>query len=118
MTLRVVARRERLAEKIRAFLDRGEDRDAFDLYHYVEQGLPDEHWRELPGLVATKMLEDDDIAGDTDLLALFDQRVATVGLAWGTRGGLVLMRDRPTWDSVRANVVSLRRYVPARRSIL
>jgi hypothetical protein len=115
VTLRLMARRERLAEKVRAFLDRGEDRDAFDLSHYVERGLRADEWKDLPRLVSEKLRVDPDILEGTDLHVLFDRQLEEIGLVWGTRGGLTLMRARPSWDVVRPRIVSLQRYVPARK---
>ncbi len=115
VVLRLMARRERLAEKLRAFLDRGEDRDAFDLSHYVERGLRADEWKELPDLVSEKLRVDPDIPPGADLHALFDQQLETIGRVWGTRGGLTLMRVRPSWDVVLPRIVSLRRFVPARK---
>ena len=48
VTFLVVARLERLAEKIRAFVDRGLDRDAFDLYHFSKKGCPPTTSRSCP----------------------------------------------------------------------
>ncbi len=112
VTLRIMARRERLAEKIRAFLVRGEDRDAFDLSHYVSRGLPREHWEQMPGLVEEKLRVDTDLAAGADLHALFDDHLEALATTWGKRGGLTLITGLPTWDVVRPRVARLKRYVP------
>lgn len=115
VTLRVMARRERVAEKIRAFLDRGEDRDAFDLSHFVERGLEAEEYAALAVLVEGKLAVDDDLASGIDLHALFDQRIKEIGPLWGTRGGLILLKELPTWPVVKPRLLRLRKYVPARK---
>jgi hypothetical protein len=112
VTLRTMARWERLAEKVRAFLDRGEDRDAFDLAHFVERGLKLDEWETLPGLIEQKMRVDEDLPAGCDLHALFDQHIDEIGPAWGTRGGLTLMRETPSWDEVLPRIRRLKRHVP------
>lgn len=112
VALRVMARRERLAEKIRAFLVRGEDRDAFDLSHYVSRGLPKGHWAEMSGLVDAKMRVDEDLPTGANLHVLFDQHIEDIGTVWGTRGGLTLISALPSWDEVKPRIVRLKRYVP------
>jgi len=113
--LQVVARRERLAEKVRAFLDRGEDRDAFDLAYFHGLGLRKDELVELSSLVAAKLAVDHLLDDDEDLLALFDHRVDEIEASWGTRGSLVVMKERPAWDQVKLGVLALRPYVPARK---
>jgi hypothetical protein len=112
VSLRIMARRERLAEKIRAFLDRGEDRDAFDLAHYMQVGLRPDEWAALSGLVHEKMRIDHDLPAGCDLHALFDQRLDEIGPVWGMRGGLVLMREKLSWNEVRPRIVALKPHVP------
>lgn len=116
VTLRLMARRERVAEKIRAFLDRAEDRDAFDLFHFMERGLRPEELEELKVLVKIKIDADPDIPSGTDLPKLFDQQLAAIGPLWGKRGGLTVMRELPSWDTVQRRVRQLRPYVPPRKA--
>lgn len=88
VTFLVVARLERLAEKIRAFVDRGLDRDAFDLYHFSMKGLSVDDVAQLPALVEQKLREDDDLPADADPHALFDDhRQARQDIRPGRRPG-------------------------------
>jgi predicted nucleotidyltransferase component of viral defense system len=117
VALRVMARRERVAEKVRAFLDRGEDRDAFDLHYFVERGLKAEEWKRLPSLISTKLQEDRDLPDGLDLIAEFDQHIKDVGEVWGKRGGLTLIRGRPVWAVVKPNVVRFRDLIPPQKPV-
>ena len=113
VTFLAVARAERLAEKIRAFVDRGLDRDAFDLYHYSIRGASPDQIAGLPGLVEQKLREDRDLAPGTDLHALFDRHLAALASTFGRFGGLTLLQDLPDWSSVEPRVRSFRSCVPA-----
>lgn len=115
VTLLIVARVERLAEKIRAFVDRGLDRDAFDLSHYSVKGLSAEERAQLPALVDQKFREDDEISDGTDLHDLFDGHVERLAVTWGRSGGMIVLQARPDWSEVEPRVRSFRRVVPARK---
>ena len=89
-----VARVERLAEKIRAFLMRGRVGDAFDLYHFAKQGVSARDRADLPGLVATKLTEDDDVPNGVDLRDWFDERVAALSKSWSKAALRISIRAR------------------------
>lgn len=116
VVLPIVARIERVAEKVRAFLDRGEDRDAFDLYHFSGRGLDGAEWALLPRLVQRKIDVDDDLPSGTDLRAIFDEHLAAIATSWAQRGGLTVMHSVPTWDEVRPRVEQFRAHIPMMKS--
>jgi hypothetical protein len=66
----------------------------------------------LPGLIEQKMRVDEDLPAGCDLHALFDQHIDEIGPVWGTRGGLTLMRETPSWDEVLPRIRRLKRHVP------
>ncbi len=108
----VVARLERLAEKIRAFVDRGLDRDAFDLYQFSTKGVSADDLNRLSPLVEQKFREDSELPAGADLHTLFDGHLATFAETFGTKGGLVVMGDPPAWSTVEPLVKAFRRFVP------
>lgn len=109
-----VARVERLAEKIRAFLMRGRAGDAFDLYHFAKQGVSARDRADLPSLVATKLKEDDDVPNGVNLRDWFDERIAALSKSW-SKAALVLTAERPSWTEVGPRVKTFKRYVPSER---
>ncbi len=111
----VVARLERLAEKLRAFLDRGLDRDAFDLNYFSITGVTADERKDLPALVQQKLREDDELSGDDDLHALFDGHLERLAETWGRTGGLVVMQAQPAWSEVEPRVRWFRRFLPPRK---
>lgn len=112
VTFLAVARLERLAEKIRAFVDRGFDRDAFDLYHFSTKGLSADDVAQMPALVEQKLREDDLLPADADLHALFDGHITKLAKTFGQAGGLALIRERPDWTTVEPHVKLFRRLIP------
>lgn len=115
VSILVVARLERLAEKIRAFLDRGLDRDAFDLSHFSIKGVSADERRRLPALVQQKLREDEELEDDDDLHVLFDGHLERLAETWGRTGGLVVMRSQPGWSEVEPRVRWFRRFLPPRK---
>lgn len=115
VSLPVVARIERVSEKVRAFIDRGEDRDGFDLYYFSSHGLSAREWSRLGGLVERKIQADDELPPGTDLHGLFDEHMETLASSWAQRGGLTVMRSVPPWDDVRPHVEKFRTYLPVRQ---
>jgi hypothetical protein len=110
----VVARIERIAEKIRAFIVRGRASDAFDLYHFAKQGIISTDRELLYKLVATKLMEDDDVPTGVNLLERFDSLTNILSDSWD-KTGLVLSEERPSWTKIEPRVISFRRYVPSQR---
>jgi predicted nucleotidyltransferase component of viral defense system len=113
ISIPVVARLERAAEKVRAFLVRGRPGDAFDLY-YNSTRLSKADRDSLPGLVAVKLHEDGDVPSGPGLRARFDKMVAKAGSEW-TTGGIVIMGGRPPWSNVEPAVVGFKYCIPDRK---
>jgi predicted nucleotidyltransferase component of viral defense system len=94
--LPVLARVERIAEKVRAFLERGLDRDAFDL-HYHARGLTTSDRRRLRGLIQRK-LESGELPDGCDLHMQFATALESARQAWPR--GLVIVSEPPAWTKV------------------
>lgn len=94
--LPVLARVERIAEKVRAFLERGLDRDAFDLHHHA-RGLSTSDGTLLRDLIQRK-LESGDLPDGCDLHVQF--AAALEGARQGWPRGLVIVSDPPEWTEV------------------
>jgi predicted nucleotidyltransferase component of viral defense system len=94
--LPVLARVERIAEKVRAFLERGLDRDAFDL-HYHARALSTSDRKRLRGLVQRK-LESGELPDGCDLHAQFATALESARQTWPR--GLVIVSELPEWTEV------------------
>src|SRR2546428_6633588 len=94
--LPVLARVERIAEQVRAFLERGLDRDAFDLHHHARR-LSTEDRRTLRVLVQRK-LESGGLPDGCDLHVQFATALEAAGQAWPR--GLIIVSDPPEWTQV------------------
>jgi len=94
--LPVLARVERIAEKVRAFLERGLDRDAFDL-HYHARALSTSDRTRLRSQIQRK-LESGDLADGCDLHAQFATALESARQAWPR--GLVIVSEPPAWTEV------------------
>lgn len=94
--LPVLARIERIAEKIRAFLERGLDRDAFDL-HFNARGLSARDRLRLRGLIQDK-LESGQLPEGCDLHLQFDISLESARQEWPR--GLVIVTNPPAWAEV------------------
>lgn len=110
----VVARVERIAEKVRAFLMRDRPGDAYDLYHFAKQGISTGDRADLARLVAAKLREDDDVPAEVDLHERFDRRISALSESWD-KASLVLAGERPEWAEVGPRVSGFKQYVPAKR---
>lgn len=94
--LPVISRVERIAEKVRAFLERGLDRDAFDL-HYQARGLSGRDRTLLRGLIQRK-LERSELPDGCDLHVQFATALAGAQQTWPR--GLIIVSDPPEWTEV------------------
>jgi len=94
--LPALARVERIAEKVRAFLERGLDRDAFDL-HYHARALSTSDRTRLRGLIQRK-LESGELPNGCDLHAQFATALQSARQAWPR--GLVIVSKPPGWMEV------------------
>ncbi len=93
--LPVLARSERIAEKVRAFLERGLDRDAFDLHYHAHELGRDP--RILRGLIQRK-LNSSELPEGCDLHAQFERALEGARQTWPR--GLVIVSDPPEWTQV------------------
>ncbi|MBI3521466.1 MAG: nucleotidyl transferase AbiEii/AbiGii toxin family protein [Chloroflexi bacterium] len=100
--LPVLARIERVAEKMRAFLERGLDRDAFDL-HYQAGPLSSDDRTVLRGLIRRKLLKSE-LPEGCDLKAQFTTALAGAKRTWPR--GLVIVAEPPAWADVERTVVA------------
>lgn len=109
----VVHRAERAAEKVRAFMDRGEANDAHDLYWYGTRVLSPDDWRRLQELIQEKLalLR---VPSETDLHQRFDTMRANAQEQWRRGQGLVTIAQPPTWQEVDAQLLRFRALVPHR----
>ena len=98
--LPIVHRRERVAEKVRAFLERADSNDAFDL-HFFAGILRQPDWAALPGLVRRKL----ELAGHNMEGNFREEFEATVEVARaGWPGELIIGGGPPTWETVEPGV--------------
>jgi hypothetical protein len=94
--LPVLAGPERIAEKVRAFLERGLDRDAFDL-HYHARRLTTGSRRQLRDLIQRK-LDKSELPEGCDLHEQFVTALGSARRTWPR--GLVIVADPPEWTDV------------------
>lgn len=114
VTFLVVARLERIAEKLRAFVVRGRPGDAFDLYYYDKATISKRDRERIPDLVATKLSEDPDVPADENLHERFDVLMAALGPKW-LDSPLIVKGSRPPWAVVQPGAASFRHYLPERK---
>jgi hypothetical protein len=94
--LPVLARVERIAEKVRTFVERGLDRDAFDL-HYYARALSTGDLTRVRSLIQRK-LESGELPEGCDLHLQFATALESARQAWPR--GLVIVREPPAWTDV------------------
>lgn len=111
----ILARRERAAEKVRAFIDRALGRDAFDLWYFARERLDVRDWRELPKLIDSKLTRSELLAPGEDVLAAFDAAVAQVEESWDPSADLILVEQAPSWAEVKEEILRFRGCLPAVR---
>lgn len=107
----VVHRAERAAEKVRAFMDRGEANDAHDLHWYGTRRLNADDWRRLPDLIRNKLalLR---TPPESDLHQRFDAMRVAAQEQWERGQGLVMVRDPPSWEEVDAQLMRFGALIP------
>jgi predicted nucleotidyltransferase component of viral defense system len=115
VSLRVMARVERAAEKVRAFVVRGLRRDAFDLCYYKTLGLKADEIARLGEILAVKMSQDSNTKPGDDLLLMFDEQVLKLAKDWDERRDLSMTRDIPRWAEIAPAVAYFRDFVPRLR---
>lgn len=92
--------RERAAEKVRAFLDRGEAGDVYDLWWYASEVLTDAEMLKLGSLIKTK-LENSRLGDELDLQERFYEMTENAKAEWAKGQNLILSAtDKPAWAEV------------------
>jgi|GEM_PF-2544373 len=94
----VMDRRERAAEKVRAFLTRGEAADAYDLWWYATKVLTASELLGLGPLIQTKLGRSR--LGRGDVLERFDDMRDNAKAEWTSGTGLVIAGPKPAWAEV------------------
>jgi predicted nucleotidyltransferase component of viral defense system len=100
---------ERAAEKVRAFLTRGEASDAYDLWWYWNRVLTKANRKKLPGLIKKKLATTArPIPGADTLHTRFDEMREAARDDWKTGKGLVLSGTKPEWKVVDAALLQFK----------
>lgn len=94
----VMDSRERAAEKLRAFLTRGEASDAYDLWWYATKVLTASDVLSMGRLIQTKLGRSR--LGGGDVLVRFDEMRDNAKAEWTMGTGLVIAGPKPTWPEV------------------
>jgi hypothetical protein len=104
-------RAERAAEKVRAFMERGEANDAHDLHWYGIHSLNAVDWRLLPDLILKKLaiLR---VPPETDLHQHFDAMRVNAQEEWQRGQGLVIVAEPPPWEEVDAQLMRFKALIP------
>lgn len=108
----VMDARERAAEKVRAFLTRGEASDAYDLWWYATKVLKARELALLAELIQTKLGRSRLAPGD--VLVRFDQMRANAKAEWIAGKGLVIAGPKPAWAEVDAALARFKVVTPHR----
>lgn len=112
--LRVMARPERVAEKVRTYLNRGEVRDVFDLYIYSSRWMTAANWGQLADLIAKKLLADPRAPQGARARVVFDENTAARSAGWDTdKNPLRLSKAKiPAWKDVEPVLQKYRSRLP------
>jgi len=106
---------ERAAEKVRAFLTRGEATDAYDLWWYWNRVLTTTDRAKLPGLIKRKLASSARrIPGGETLHERCDEMRANAEDEWRTGKGLVLSGKKPDWPVVDAALLKFTARTPGK----
>ena len=106
---------DRAAEKVRAFLTRGEATDAYDLWWYWNRVLTTADRTKLPGLIKRKLATSARrIPGHEKLHERCDAMRANAEDEWRTGKGLVLSGRKPDWKDVDAALLKFKARTPAK----
>lgn len=109
---------ERAAEKVRAFVTRGEASDAYDLWWYWNRVLTPGDRKQLPGLIKKKLATAArPIPGADALYARFDEMRETAEEEWKTGKGLVLSGTKPAWKVVDAALLRFKSLTPTKTQL-
>ena len=108
----VMDRRERAAEKVRAFLTRGEAADAYDLWWYATKVLTANELLGLGPLIQTKLGRSR--LGSGDVLERFDDMRDNAKTEWTSGTGLVIAGPKPAWAEVDKALIRFKSVSPHR----
>ena len=109
----VMQARERAAEKVRAFLTRGEGSDAYDLWWYWNRVLTITDREKLPALIKRKLgSAPRPVPGADKLHERFDEMRENARDEWRTGKGLVLSGTKPNWNDVDAAMLKFKARTP------
>lgn len=114
VALPVMTARERAAEKVRAFLTRGEAADAHDLYYYGSGVLAAPDRRRLPDLIRRKLQRAR--LPDTDLHVRWDEMAALAESSYARGEGLLLVAAKAPWSEVQRQLRRFKAAIPDRMS--
>lgn len=103
---------ERAAEKVRAFLTRGEASDAYDLWWYANKVLTVSELLNLGPLIQTKLGRSR--LGTGDVLERFDDMRDNAKAEWTTGTGLVIAGPKPAWAEVDKALARFKSVSPRR----
>jgi predicted nucleotidyltransferase component of viral defense system len=104
---------ERAAEKVRAFVTRGEATDAYDLWWYWNRVLTADDRTKLPGLIKQKLASTArPLPGAGKLHDRFDEMRANAEAEWKTGKGLILTGKKPAWEDVSAALLEFKARTP------
>lgn len=112
VTVPVMAAVERAAEKVRAFLSRGEGTDAYDLWWYWTRVLTTADRARLPNLIKKKLAAPSSRVPEGDLHARFDAMAQNAEREWARGTGLVLTGPKPEWVAVQRALTGFKSVVP------
>ncbi len=112
--LRVMARPERVAEKVRTFLNRGEARDVFDLYIYATKWLTAANWGQIPDLIAKKLLADPKAPQGGQARVVFDDNAAIRAAGWDAKSNPLRLLNAtiPPWTEIEPALKKYRARLP------
>ncbi len=110
ITVPVMDPLERAAEKVRAFMTRGEASDAYDLWWYATKVLKVKEIQGLGPLIQTKFASSRLGAGD--MLVQFDEMRANAKEEWATGQGLTIAGTKPPWAEVDTALMRFKSVTP------
>ncbi len=114
ITVPVMQPLERAAEKVRAFLSRGEASDAYDLWFYWTKVLTPADREGLATMTKRKLRSSASRVPKsvTDMLQRFDEMREIAKEEWRTGRNLVIEGTKPEWDEVDRALLRFKAHTP------
>jgi predicted nucleotidyltransferase component of viral defense system len=113
ISLLVISARERYAGKVAAFVRRGYESDAYDIYHYhkkvLETQLPNP---KISRLINNKISVSKQIKEGDDLHLRFDTWIEELENLWDKSTRLSITSQRPSWKDVKTELQIAKKSVP------